>query len=472
MNIIKGLAENKSFFMSLIMSQKQNKKQHQTVFAGIKRVFAGFAFFAGCLAVYFGISALLSHFLHDSGSITVIGESQEESAALPKPKQYLSANKSTYGASEIYFSAYFADHDPFGDLVAEIKSVFSYDKDFIAGVQKIHSALDSFFKAEIPEKQYIYADSDIHFTVQNKAYPFVVYQLVHPEMSEYMYYLGEENEAFFKKLETYLKDKKLPCSVHFEESFYYIQYKGQITHVIRLRELQERIGIFSLLNSKKSYITLILDDAGENLPLAKECMDLPYPVIFSIWPKATHSTTIAVLAHEKGLPVFLHQPMEAFLRNGKNVDIGRGGLYTSMSYEQIRDVLYENIMSIPYVQGMNNHMGSKFSSDETAVMKFYRAVQEIKPYFLVLDSLTAPQSKLYLIGTENEFLTAKRDFFIDNTDSAAAIKKELDRAYALSHKYKRIIIIGHVRKATVQALKEWKAYEDSNVIFSLPTTFF
>lgn len=453
------------------MSAKLNEIRSHKLYAGIKRVLAGFMFFACCLAVYFGISALLSHFLHDSGSITVIKDMQETAANQQKPKQYLSANKGAYAASDMYFSAYFADHDPFSGLVAEIQASYVYDRDFLANVQKIHYALDSFIKEEIPENQRRYADSDIHFTAQGAAYPFVVFQLVHPEMSEYMYYLGAENEAFYKKMQAYLKKKNLSCTLHFEENFYYVQYKGQITHVVRLRELQERIGVFSLLNGKKSYITLILDDAGENVPLAKECMDLPYPVIFSVWPQATHSAEIAVLAHEKGLPVFLHQPMEAFPRGGKQVDIGKGGLYTSMTYEEIRDTLYENIMSIPYVQGINNHMGSKFTSDEGAVMKFYRAVQEIKPYFLVLDSLTASQSKLYGIGKENEFLTVRRDFFIDNTDSVQAVKKELDRAYALSKKYKRIIIIGHVRKATVQALKEWKAYEDGNVIFSLPTTF-
>lgn len=452
------------------MSQKQHNGSHHFL-SGIKRILAGFAFFACCLAVYFGISALLSHFLHDSASIIVISEKEKKSIVTEKePKRYLAVNKSSYGASDMNFAAYFPYHDPFWDLVGQIHKNYAYDKNFVADVQKIHTALDSFLKREIPAKQLVYADSDIHFYLDDTAYPFVVYQLVHPEMAQYMYYLGDENKAFFDKLQAFLKSKNLGCTVHFEENFYYIQHKGRITHVVRLRELQERIGLFSLLNGKKSYITLVLDDAGENLPLAKECMDLPYPVIFSIWPKSTHGVSIAVLAHEKGLPVFLHQPMEAFPRNGKEVDMGEGGLYASMSYEEIRDMLYKNIVQLPNVQGLNNHMGSKFTSDEVAVVKFYRAVQEIKPFFLVLDSLTAPYSKLYGIGKENEFMVAKRDFFIDNSDKVDDIQKALERAYVLSKKYKRIIIIGHVRKNTVQALKNWKAHEDDNVIFSLPAT--
>ncbi len=452
------------------MSQKEYNGSHY-FWAGMKRILTGFAFFACCLAVYFGISALLSHFLHDSASIIVISEKEKNRPVSEKePKRYLAVNKSSYGASDMYFTAYFADHDPFPDLVRQIEKEYVHDKNFLADVQKIHAAMDSFLKREIPVKQLVYADSNIHFSLDGTAFPFVVYQLVHPEMAQYMYYLGEENKAFFEKLQAFLKSKKLDCTVHFEENFYYVQYKGRITHVVRLRELQERIGLFSLLNGKKSYITLVLDDAGENLPLAKECMDLPYPVIFSIWPKSTHGVSIAVLAHEKGLPVFLHQPMEAFARGGRQIDIGAGGLYTSMSYEEIRDTLHKNIMQLPNVQGLNNHMGSKFTSDEVAVVKFYRAIQEIKPFFPVLDSLTAARSKLYSIGKENEFMVAKRDFFIDNSDKVGDIQKELERAYMLSKKYKRIIIIGHVRKNTVQALKNWKAHEDDSVIFSLPAT--
>jgi hypothetical protein len=142
-----------------------------------------------------------------------------------------------------------------------------------------------------------------------------------------------------------------------------------------------------------------------------------------------------------------------------------------MSYEQMRDVLYWNILSIPYVQGVNNHMGSKFSLDRNAIVKFYNAVQEIKPYFLVLDSITTPQSKIYRIGKENGFLVAKRDIFIDNEADKKFILQELNHAYGLAKKHNRVVVIGHVRKATIQALKEWQAYKDQNIVFSLPSTF-
>ena len=98
-------------------------------------------------------------------------------------------------------------------------------------------------------------------------------------------------------------------------------------------------------------------------------------------------------------------------------------------------------------------------------------MQEIKPYFLVLDSITTPQSKIYRIGKENGFLVAKRDIFIDNEADKKSILQELGQAYEQAKKHKRVVIIGHVRKATLQALKEWQAYKDQDIIFSLPSTF-
>lgn len=445
----------------------QNRK---SIFAGTKRIFTGFLFFCCCLSVYFGISALLSQFFYEKSSTAQI---QENSAEINSSSQEnnLLMHKSFYEASDMYFTAYNAKRDPFVDLENTIYQYYSYDKDFLSAVLRIHNVVDSFLKREIPENALRYADNGIHFTQGGKAYPFVVYQLVHAETPEYMYYLGSDNEAFFEKLKNYLKNQNLPCSVHFEKNFYYVLYKGQIIHVIRLKELQERVAVFSLLASHKAYITLILDDAGENLELAKEFMDLPCPVIFSVWPRSSHAAAVAVLAHEKGLPVYLHQPMEALPHKGQKVDIGAGGLYTSMNYEEMREVIYENILSVPYVQGVNNHMGSKFSLDKNAIIKFYKAVQEIKPYFLVLDSLTTPQSKIYRIGKENGFLVAKRDFFIDNEADKKTILKELDKAYELSKKHKPVVVIGHVRKTTLQALKEWQVYKDQNIVFSLPTTF-
>ncbi len=458
------------------------KKEHkaENIYAGIRRIFSGFFVFSFCLALYFGISAILSHFFHETDSFAVkenavpgirlTSKKKEELEEIEK-KSYLGSKVIEYDVSALQIKAYSAYEDPFQKITNTIQIKSNEHQKMLSHIEKIHFALKDFLLQEIPQKQIIYADSGEHFDKSLQAYPFIVFQLVHSDSPKYLYYLGAEKNKFLRKLEKFLKQKNLPCKVYDEGSFFYIMYRNKITHIIRLRQLEERMKAVSLLNINSFYMTLILDDAGENLSLAKECMDLPFPVILSIWPKATHAVSIAVLAHEKGLPVFLHQPMEAYSHEGHTMDMGEGGILVDMPYEQIYKILSENIITVPYVQGTNNHMGSKFTANTNAVEKFLRAVREIKPFFVLLDSITTTDSKLYKIGKEHNFLIAKRDFFIDNSSNKINILKELNKAYLYAQKHKKVNVIGHVRKSTVEVLKNWRNYRNENLEFSLPAVF-
>lgn len=77
--------------------------KNKPIFAGMKRIFAGFLFFVLCMAVYLGISALLSHFLYTTNS-GVFHEEYRETKT--ENGQNLLAHKSSYNAADINFSAY------------------------------------------------------------------------------------------------------------------------------------------------------------------------------------------------------------------------------------------------------------------------------------------------------------------------------------------------------------------------------
>ena len=176
--------------------------KNKPIFAGMKRIFAGFLFFVLCMAVYLGISALLSHFLYTTNS-GVFHEEYRETKT--ENGQNLLAHKSSYNAADINFSAYIADRDPYWELEKSICRNYRYDKELLAHIGKIHEAVDGFLKKEIPAQSLIYADKGIHFTQKNEAYPFIVYQLVHEETPEYMYYIDDENIAFFGKTQRFFK---------------------------------------------------------------------------------------------------------------------------------------------------------------------------------------------------------------------------------------------------------------------------
>ncbi|MCD6150320.1 MAG: divergent polysaccharide deacetylase family protein, partial [Deltaproteobacteria bacterium] len=57
-------------------------------------------------------------------------------------------------------------------------------------------------------------------------------------------------------------------------------------------------------------IAIIIDDMGMNTTIAKQFVQLSFPLTFSIFPYAPHALEVAKLFHEAGQQIMLHVPME------------------------------------------------------------------------------------------------------------------------------------------------------------------
>ena len=60
----------------------------------------------------------------------------------------------------------------------------------------------------------------------------------------------------------------------------------------------------------KAYLTLIIDDLGQNLPRDRRVLALPGPVTTAIMPDTPHAAEFAREAHKAGKIVILHMPMD------------------------------------------------------------------------------------------------------------------------------------------------------------------
>ncbi|MGH8330961.1 MAG: divergent polysaccharide deacetylase family protein, partial [Pseudomonas sp.] len=60
---------------------------------------------------------------------------------------------------------------------------------------------------------------------------------------------------------------------------------------------------------QKAYLSLIIDDLGQNLPRDRRVLALPGPVTTAIMPDTPHATEFAREAHRAGKIVILHMPM-------------------------------------------------------------------------------------------------------------------------------------------------------------------
>ncbi len=199
----------------------------------------------------------------------------------------------------------------------------------------------------------------------------------------------------------------------------------------------------------KPRIAIIIDDIGNQKKLAVALMNLDLNLSFSVMPFRPFSRELALKAAALHYDVLLHLPMEP--HNLRRWNPGPGALLLSMSHGEMNRILDQDLTELPMVIGVNNHMGSKFTENipaMTYVLKILKA-----RHLIWLDSLTSPKSVGFRLGRKLGLRTARRDVFLDNTQSAAAITVQLNKLINLAHRRGYAIGIAHPHLSTLKALR-------------------
>lgn len=196
-------------------------------------------------------------------------------------------------------------------------------------------------------------------------------------------------------------------------------------------------------------IAIVLDDWGQNYGLLKEAIAVGRPLTLAVLPNLPHSRRIADEAYANGLGVMLHMPMQPFSTRDM---LEPHTIKVDMSEKQIRAYLDEALASVPHVQGVNNHMGSKATSD-LRVMRIVLDDLHRKGYFFV-DSNVISTTVGPDVAEEYGIRFTKRDVFIDNEMNKEKIIQQLYIAKKIAFAKGEAVVIGHDRKMTLQAIKE------------------
>ena len=134
-------------------------------------------------------------------------------------------------------------------------------------------------------------------------------------------------------------------------------------------------------------VAVVLDDLGLDRARTAEAIGLRGPLTLSFMTYASELGEQTEAAHRAGHELFLHVPMEAVDRHA---DPGLHGLLTSQSRDEILDRLRWGLGRFDGFVGINNHMGSKFTSDARSMAP---VMEELRTRGLVfLDSRTSPAS--------------------------------------------------------------------------------
>jgi len=200
----------------------------------------------------------------------------------------------------------------------------------------------------------------------------------------------------------------------------------------------------------KGRVAIVIDDLGERRKIAMDFLNLNVPLSFSVFPFARHSREFAREATRRGRDVLLHLPLEP--KGYPEQDPGKGGLLTTMGRKELVSQLEKDLSAVPYVKGVNNHMGSKFTEDPELMRLVLEDVRRKGLFFL--DSRTTAKSVGYSVARQLGLRTGRRNVFLDNEKDVERIKARISELIELSMKNGGAIGIGHPYPETLEAIRQ------------------
>jgi polysaccharide deacetylase 2 family uncharacterized protein YibQ len=197
-------------------------------------------------------------------------------------------------------------------------------------------------------------------------------------------------------------------------------------------------------------VSIIIDDIGYDMAPVRELLKVDADITFAILPLCSHSREAAEMIHKANKETLLHLPMEP--NSYPKEKPGKGALFTDMNSEELIFQLEKDLASVPYVSGVNNHMGSKFMADEDKLVLIFNNLKKKKMFFI--DSRTTAKTKASAASEKVNIQMASRKIFLDNNRDYNEIYKILLDVTQNSSDVFPVIIIGHPHPETIRAIKD------------------
>ncbi|MDO7929514.1 divergent polysaccharide deacetylase family protein [Pseudomonas sp. KFB-139] len=192
-----------------------------------------------------------------------------------------------------------------------------------------------------------------------------------------------------------------------------------------------------------AYLSLIIDDLGQNPARDSRTLALPGPVTLAIMPDTPHATDFARQAHAAGKTVMLHMPMDPAT--------GPYAWHPGLPLPELESRLSAALLKVPYAAGINNHMGSRMTSEPVAMAWLMEELQRRHMFFV--DSRTSAKTVAAAAAQRIGLASVSRDVFLDDERTADAITRQLQIAIKLAHKQGSVVVIGHPYPVTLDVLE-------------------
>jgi polysaccharide deacetylase 2 family uncharacterized protein YibQ len=208
------------------------------------------------------------------------------------------------------------------------------------------------------------------------------------------------------------------------------------------------VSAASLSSSHRPRLAIVIDDLGSDRAQADALFRLSYPLTLSVLPYLSSSGEIAEEAHRRGYQVMLHLPM-ASTAGEKDEPVE---LHPGMDANMVEKTFASMLDTVPYAAGVNNHEGSLGTSDPSLMRELMPLLHEHKLFFI--DSRTTAATVAETAAHTAGVPAASRNVFLDDDQSAAAVRKQFALAIRDAREKGSALAIGHPHPETLQVLTE------------------
>lgn len=195
-------------------------------------------------------------------------------------------------------------------------------------------------------------------------------------------------------------------------------------------------------------IAIIIDDMGYNMEEGTRLANMDQPLTLAFLPYRPYTVPLAQLAHRHKKEIMLHAPMA----NTHHFGLGAGGLTPDMNEQQLTRTLRRALQSVPYVRGVNNHMGSLLTQQLKPMDWVMKELNRYPLYFV--DSRTIAASVASDVATAYQIPNLQRDIFLDHKQTEEFLDQQFKLLIQKARKNGTAIAIGHPHKITVDYLEK------------------
>ena len=198
-------------------------------------------------------------------------------------------------------------------------------------------------------------------------------------------------------------------------------------------------------------LAVIIDDWGNNLPLANRFAALPIRFTAAVIPGLSYTSQTLDLLNRGNIPYLIHMPMQAI--SDKPGDKKKYRIGVEDSAESVEEAIQRVMPAFKGAIGLNNHRGSKATESRRVMSALMKSLADRNLIFL--DSSTTPKTVAYQMAKQQGIPAFKNAQFLDNSSDHLEIMKQLSLAVSRAQKKGQHIAICHVRPATLRALHEF-----------------